>query len=135
MAFLSSSSEDEVMNEINMTPLIDVMLVLLIVFIMAVPAIHGAVALTLPKVNSPTRQQPSEPVRLDIDAQGLTYWNEKKVDELALKAHAQQAAFLNPQPVVQLRGDRAVSYELVLKTLETLQGAGLAKVNFLSQRP
>jgi len=118
MSFLPAQDDDEVMTEINMTPLIDVMLVLLVVFILAVPTIHNA-----------------EPVRLDIDAQGHTYWNGKPVDDDTLKAQAQQAAMRDPQPVVRLSGDRAVPYERVLQTLSTLQSAGLAKVNFIAQRP
>ncbi len=135
MSFLPAHDDDEVMTEINMTPLIDVMLVLLIVFILAVPAIHSAVPLTLPRASSTAPQQPAEPVRLDIDAQGRTYWNSKAVDEDALKVQAQQAAMLDPQPVVRLSGDRAVAYERVLQTLSTLQGSGLTKVNFIAQKP
>ncbi len=135
MSFLPAHDDDEVMTEINMTPLIDVMLVLLIVFILAVPAIHSAVPLTLPRASSAAPQQPAEPVRLDIDAQGDIYWNGKAVDEDALKVQAQQAATLDPQPVVRLSGDRAVAYERVLQTLSTLQGSGLTKVNFIAQKP
>ena len=135
MSFLPAHDDDEVMTEINMTPLIDVMLVLLIVFILAVPAIHSAVPLALPRASSAAPQQPAEPVRLDIDAQGRTYWNGKAVEEDALKAQAQQAATLDPQPVVRLSGDRAVPYERVLQTLSTLQGSGLTKVNFIAQKP
>ncbi len=135
MSFLSEYADDDVMSEINMTPLIDVMLVLLIVFILAVPAIHSAVPLTLPRASSAAPQQPAEPVRLDIDAQGHIYWNGKAVTDDVLKAQAQQAATSNPQTVVRLSGDRAVPYERVLNTLSTLQGAGLAKVNFMAQKP
>jgi biopolymer transport protein ExbD len=135
MSFLPEHADDDVMSEINMTPLIDVMLVLLIVFILAVPAIHSAVPLTLPRASSAAPQQPAEPVRLDIDAQGRTYWNGKAVEDDALKAQAQQAATLDPQPVVRLSGDRAVPYERVLRTLSTLQGSGLTKVNFIAQKP
>jgi biopolymer transport protein ExbD len=135
MSFLPEHADDDVMSEINMTPLIDVMLVLLIVFILAVPTIHSAVPLTLPRASSTAPQQPAEPVRLDIDAQGHTYWNGKAVAHDALKTQAQQAATLDPQPLVRLSGDRAVPYERVLQTLSTLHGAGLAKVNFMAQKP
>jgi biopolymer transport protein ExbD len=135
MSFLPEHAENEVITDINMTPLIDVMLVLLIVFILAVPAIQSAIPLTLPRVGSAAPQQPAEPVRLDIDAQGRTYWNGKALSDDALQAQAQQAARLNPQPVVRLSGDRAVPYERVLQTLSTLQSAGLAKVNFMAQKP
>jgi biopolymer transport protein ExbD len=135
MSFLPAHDDDEVMTEINMTPLIDVMLVLLIVFILAVPAIHSAIPLTLPRASSAAPQQPAEPVRLDIDAQGHAYWNGQAVKDDTLKVQAQQAAAHEPQPVVQLSGDRAVPYERVLQTLSTLQSAGLAKVNFIAQKP
>lgn len=135
MTFLPEHADDDVMSEINITPLIDVMLVLLVVFILAVPAIHSAVPLILPQASSAAPQHPAEPVRLDIDAQGHIYWNGKAVADDALKAQAQQAATLDPKPVVRLSGDRAVPYERVLNTLSTLQGAGLAKVNFMAQKP
>ena len=135
MSFLPAHDDDEVMTEINMTPLIDVMLVLLVVFILAVPAIHSAIPLSLPRANSTAPQQATEPVRLDIDAQGRTYWNGNAVADDGLKAQARHAATLDPQPVVRLSGDRAVPYERVLQTLSTLQSAGLAKVNFIAQKP
>ena len=135
MSFLPAHDDDEVMTEINMTPMIDVMLVLLIVFILAVPVIQSAVPLTLPRIGRAAPQQPAEPVRLDIDAQGRTYWNGKVLENEALKIQAQQAAVLEPQPVVRLSGDRAVPYERVLQTLSTLQGSGLTKVNFIAQKP
>lgn len=135
MSFLPEHADDEVMNEINMTPLIDVMLVLLVVFILAVPAIQSAIPLTLPRASTAAPQQPAEPVRLDIDAKGQTYWNGKAMSEDALKVQAEQAAAQTPQPVVRLSGDRAVAYERVLQTLGALQGAGLSKVNFIAQKP
>lgn len=123
------------MNEINMTPLIDVMLVLLIVFILAVPAIQSAIPLTLPKTSNAATLQPAESVRLDMDAQGHAYWNGKPVTDEALITLAQQVAKQEPPPVVRLSGDRAVPYERVLQTLSTLRAAGLSKVNFMSQKP
>ncbi len=135
MSFLPEHTDDEVMNEINMTPLIDVMLVLLIVFILAVPAIQSAIPLTLPRASSTAAQHPAEPVQLDIDAQGQTYWNGKSLTEDNLTSQAQLAARQEPQPVIRLRGDRAVPYERVLQTLSVLQNAGLSKVHFISQKP
>ena len=135
MSFLPAHDDDEVMTEINMTPLIDVMLVLLIVFLLAVPVIHSAVPLTLPRASSNITPPPAEPVRLDLDAQGHAYWNGQAVDDVALTRHAQHAATQTPQPVVRLSGDRAVPYERVLQTLSSLQGAGLSKVNFIAQKP
>lgn len=134
MSFLPEHADDEVMNDINMTPLIDVMLVLLIVFILAVPALHSAVSLTLPKTSHAVTQQPAQPIALDIDAQGKIHWNGQTMTTESLLQRAQQAAEQVPQPVVRLRGDRAVPYERVLQTLSSLQSAGLSKVNFMSEK-
>lgn len=135
MSFLPAPDDDEVMAEINMTPLIDVMLVLLIVFILAVPALHRVVPLSLPRAHSTATAPLVEPVRLDIDAQGHLFWNDKALDEPALAALAQHTARQSPQAVVRLSGDRAVPYERVLQALSTLQSAGLSKVNFVAQKP
>lgn len=135
MSFLTEHTDDEVMNEINMTPLIDVMLVLLIVFILAVPAMQSTIALTLPKASSASTPQPTQFVQLDLDAQGQSYWNGQAVTDETLTSRAQQAAQQEPQPVIRLRGDRAVPYERVLQVLTALQGAGLLKVNFVAQKP
>jgi biopolymer transport protein ExbD len=134
MSFLPEHADDEVMNEINMTPLIDVMLVLLIVFILAVPAIQSAASLTLPKTTHAVVQQPAQPIELDIDAQGKIHWNGQTITTESLLQQAQQAAKQVPQPVVRLRGDRDVRYERVLQTLSSLQSAGLSKVNFMSEK-
>ena len=135
MSFLPEHADAEVMHEINMTPLIDVMLVLLIVFILADPAIQSAIVLTLPRASGTAIQPPADPVRLDIDAHGTTYWNGTAVAQDTLKIQALQAGAQDPQPVVRLSGDRAVPYERVLQTLATLQEAGLAKVSFMAQKP
>ena len=135
MSYLSEHADDDVMNEINMTPLIDIMLVLLIVFILAVPALQSAIPLTLPQASSSAALPLAEPVQLDIDAQGRTHWNGQAMSDEALQAQARQAAQSSPQPVVRLRADRIVSYECVLQTLGVLQTAGLSKVNFMAQTP
>lgn len=135
MSFLPEHADDDVMNEINMTPLIDIMLVLLIVFILAVPALQSAIPLTLPQASSKAALPPIEPVALDINAQGQAHWNGQAMSDEALQAQARQAAQRTPQPVVRLRADRSVSYERVLQTLGVLQTAGLSKVNFMAQTP
>jgi biopolymer transport protein ExbD len=135
MSFLPEHADDEMMNDINMTPLIDVMLVLLIVFILAMPVIQSAIPLNLPKASSAATQQHAEPVRLDLDAQGQAYWNGKAVTDEVLTTLAQQVAKQEPQPVIRLRGDRVVPYERMLQTLSSLQAAGLSKVNFMAQNP
>lgn len=135
MSFLPVHANDDVMHEINMTPLIDIMLVLLIVFILAVPALQSAIPLTLPQASSKSALPPIEPVALDINVQGQAHWNGQAMSDDTLEAQAQQAAQRSPQPVVRLRADRNVSYERVLQTLGVLQTAGLSKVHFMAQTP
>jgi biopolymer transport protein ExbD len=135
MAFFTPGNEDDVMTDINMTPLIDVMLVLLIVFILAAPTIQSAIPLTLPRASANTTLPTSAPVQLDIDAQGQSYWNGKPVDSAQLRQLALLASAQAVQPMVLLRGDRTVPYERILQTLSTLQACGLVKVNFVGQQP
>lgn len=135
MSFLPEHADDEVMNEINMTPLIDVMLVLLIVFILAVPALQNAIPLTLPEINRSTQPSATQPVRLDINAQGQAYWNGTSVTDQDLAALAQQVAQRGPQPVMRLRGDRQLSYERMLQVIDILQASGLKKIHFVAQQP
>src|SRR5438105_15080629 len=114
MAFGSQLEEDsEVMSEINMTPLVDVMLVLLIIFIITIPVINHAVKLDLPRAsNQPNDAKPSN-INLSIDANGLVSWNNEPIEEDTLKSHIAQAASQSPQPELHLRADRKTPYERV----------------------
>jgi biopolymer transport protein ExbD len=129
----SDSQHDEVMSEINMTPLIDVMLVLLIVFMVTLPVITHAVKLDLPTASSsPNDQQPPH-VTVSIDAQGAVHWDDKVVDEATLKSNIATAAAQQSQPEVQLYADRATRYEAVANLLSEVQRAGLTKIDFVTQ--
>lgn len=135
MAFgkFDSDSEDEVLSEINMIPLIDVMLVLLIVFIITVPVIRHAVQLELPQAASQPSQERPATIRLAIDAQGQYHWNEAAISDQELQTRLDAAAAQQPQPELHLSGDKAVRYERVAQAMAAAQRAGLGKIGFLTR--
>ncbi|MBG6074457.1 biopolymer transporter ExbD [Polaromonas sp. CG_9.11] len=133
MAFGTQDDTDEVMNEINMTPLVDVMLVLLIIFIITVPVMKHSVNIDLPRANSEQQLIKPETVRLSVDADGSYYINDAKVADDALAPRLQAAAAQNPQPDLHIRGDKAVRYERVAQAMATAQQAGLRKIGFITE--
>ena len=134
MAFANFESDDgDVLSEINMVPLIDVMLVLLIVFIVTLPVVRHAVSVDLPQASSqPSRNKP-ETVQLSVDAQGRYHWNQEALDDETLQARLATAASQQPQPELHVRGDRAVRYERVAQAMAAAQRAGLRKMGFVTQ--
>ena len=135
MSFGHSGLDDdgEVMSEINMTPLVDVMLVLLIIFIITVPVMKHAVNVDLPKAeNTPERVKP-ETIRLSVDAGGAYFWNGEAIADTALTDRLRAAAVLDPQPDLHIRGDRAVRYERVAQAMAAAQRVGLRKIGFITE--
>ncbi|AJG20206.1 ExbD/TolR family protein [Cupriavidus basilensis] len=127
------SDEDEVMSEINMTPLVDVMLVLLIIFIITIPVINHTVKIDLPRAtNTPNDPKPQN-INLAIDASGKVFWNQAEVDEPTLEANIAQAAQQQPQPELHLRADRDVRYERVAEVMAAAQHGGLGKIGFITE--
>ena len=133
MAFGTQDDTDEVMNEINMTPFVDVMLVLLIIFIITVPVMKHAVNVDLPRASSQREDAKPETVRLSVQADGTYYWNESKVTDEALPGLLRAEAAKNPQPDLHIRGDKAVRYERVAQALAAAQQAGLRKIGFITE--
>jgi biopolymer transport protein ExbD len=133
MAFGTQDDADEVMNEINMTPLVDVMLVLLIIFIITVPVMKHAVNIDLPRATNQPQDTKPETIRLSVDAQGSYYWNENKVAEQDLSRLLKAEAARNPQPELHIRGDKAVRYEKVAQAMAAAQQAGLRKIGFITE--
>ena len=133
MAFGTQDDTDDVMNEINMTPFVDVMLVLLIIFIITVPVMKHAVNVDLPRASSQREQVRPETVRLSVQADGSYYWNEAKVTDEALPALLQAEAAKDPQPDLHIRGDKAVRYERVAQAMAMAQQAGLRKIGFITE--
>jgi biopolymer transport protein ExbD len=133
MAFGTQDETDEVMNEINMTPLIDVMLVLLIIFIITVPVMQHSVQIDLPRASSQPQDARPQTVRLTVDAQGAYYWNEARIEDRDLPRMLKEAAARNPQPELHIRGDRAVRYERVAQAMSAAQQAGMRKIGFITE--
>ena len=132
MAFGTQDDADEVMNEINMTPLVDVMLVLLIIFIITVPVLKHSVNVNLPSASSEQQLIKPETVRLSVDAQGGYYLDDSKISDAELAPRLRAAAAQNPQPDLHIRGDKAVRYERVALAMATAQQAGLHKIGFIT---
>ena len=132
MAFGTQDEPDEVMNEINMTPLVDVMLVLLIIFIITVPVMKHAVEIDLPRATNQPQDAKPETIRLSVDAQGTYYWNEARIEDAALASQLAAAAAHTPQPELHIRGDRAVRYERVAQAMAAAKRAGIRKIGFVT---
>jgi len=124
-----SSNEGKSYSDINMTPLIDVMLVLLIIFIITIPSQTHAVKIDNP---SPTQPPPSRPevIDLSIDFDGTLLWNMKPVDRTTMQSYISQEATKSPQPEVHITVDKFSKYEVVAQTLADLQHRGLKKIGF-----
>ncbi len=125
--------EPDVMNEINMTPLVDVMLVLLIIFIITVPVLTHSVKVDLPRADNTPNELKPETVNLAVNADGNIYWNETQVTMEELDLRLATEASKEPQPEVHIRGDRTVDYEHVIKTMAAVQRAGILKLGFVTE--
>jgi biopolymer transport protein ExbD len=134
MSVGGSSDEVTVMSNINTTPLVDVMLVLLIIFLITIPVITKTVPVALPKaVNIPTRTKP-ENITIAVDTDGNVYWNDKRVaDRNALLGFIKEAAVRKPQPEIHIRGDKDTRYEAIGRVMYAIQRGGIQKVGFLTE--
>ena len=133
MAFGTQDDSDDVMNEINMTPMVDIMLVLLIIFIITIPVMKHSVNIDLPRATNEAQQIKPETIRLSVDAQGTYFINEAQITDAALAPQLKTAAAQNPQPELHIRGDKAVRYERVAEAMAAAQLAGLRKIGFITE--
>jgi biopolymer transport protein ExbD len=129
-------SDDAMLSEINTTPLVDVMLVLLIIFLITIPVVNAAVAVKLPQQTNHLREALPETVILSVDAAGANYWFDAKLrDNTALQEKLAKIASLSPQPEVHIRADARTDYSAVAKVVLACQQAGIARVGFLTEPP
>ena len=135
MAFASfdSKNANAPMADINMVPLIDVMLVLLVIFIITAPLLTNAVKLELPKASSQVNQLKPDKIEFAIDATGALYWNGERVERAEAARRFEAEGKKPQQPEVHLRADQSVAYRLVAQTLADASRAGLTKVGFVSE--
>lgn len=133
MPLFEDDADEGLMGEINMTPLIDVMLVLLIVFMIAIPAIEHAIKLDLPHVSSQRQDVEPAHVEVAVRADGSLAWDGANVDDAGLHAALERAARTNPQPQLRLRADRKVAYERVAEVMSAAQESGLTQIGFVTQ--
>jgi len=134
MSVPGSGGEDEVMSTINTTPLVDVMLVMLIIFLITIPVIVPTVKVDLPEPRNIATQTKPEDIPVSIDRDGNVYWRGGKVEDRAklLELMVEQAR-LDPQPELHLKADRNARYENVARVLFVIQQSGLQKVAFLTE--
>jgi biopolymer transport protein ExbD len=126
------SGADAPMAEINMIPLIDVMLVLLVIFIITAPLLTHSVKIDLPKATSTPNLTRPDNIQLGIKADGTVYWNGEPVDAPALLQRMAAAGKLQPQPEVHIRADATAQYQLVAKVMAAAARAGLTRIGFVS---
>jgi biopolymer transport protein ExbD len=132
----SDGDEDEVVASINTTPLVDVMLVLLIIFLITVPVVTQNAAVILPKETNIVRQTKPENIEISVNKDGDVFWNAQAVpDNNALVERLKKIAVITPQPEIHIRGDQKSRYESVGRVVFACQRAGIQKISFVTEPP
>jgi biopolymer transport protein ExbD len=132
----SDGDEDEVVSAINTTPLVDVMLVLLIIFLITIPVVTQTVPMTLPKETNIARQTKPENIEISVNKDGDVFWNARLVpDNETLFQKLKTVAVLNPQPEVHIRGDEKARYESIGRVVFACQRAAISKISFVTEPP
>src|SRR5690348_6856274 len=134
MAFSSGNDSGGPMAEINVTPLVDVMLVLLIIFMITAPLMSHKVKVELPEANldhrDTTKIQETTPITIAVKENGNIFWNDEPVSQGLLESRFSTEAQRTPQPQVNVRGDKTAKYRLVQQVVQTAQQQGMRKVGF-----
>jgi biopolymer transport protein ExbD len=120
------------MSEINTTPLVDVMLVLLVIFIITAPLLTHAVKIDLPQASSQAAPDKPEIINISINEQGQVYWNEALLVEGELTGKLQEAAKMDPQPEVRVRADKETRYQILVELMADARNAGIKALGFVS---
>jgi len=125
--------QQSMMSEINVTPMVDVMLVLLVIFILTAPMFTHAVKLDLPQAKAAASQQAPDSVLIAIDAGGQVYWDKQQVSASKLDELLATAGLMEPQPELQLRADKNTRYEVVAQVMAAAQTRGLTRLGFVTE--
>jgi biopolymer transport protein ExbD len=132
----SGGDEDEITSTINTTPLVDVMLVLLIIFLITIPVVTQSIAMALPKEINIARQTKPENIEISVNRDGDVFWNNQAVaDNEALFQRLKKIAVMVPQPEVHIRGDEKARYESIGRVVFACQRAAIAKISFVTEPP
>jgi biopolymer transport protein ExbD len=136
MSMGPSEGEDEVVSTINTTPLVDVMLVLLIIFLITIPVVNYSIAVSLPKERNEVRESKPENIVVSVDLKGNIYWYDAKVATTQqLVERLKKVSLMTPQPEVHIRADLNANYDSVGKIVYACQRAAIAKVSFITEPP
>jgi biopolymer transport protein ExbD len=136
LRFTSGNEDDDVVSSINTTPLVDVMLVLLIIFLITIPVVTQTVPMSLPKEVNLPRQTKPENIEISVDSAGRVYWNAQPLaGKQALLDGLKRIAVQDPQPEVHVRGDEMTRYEAIGRVVLACQRAGIMKVSFVTEPP
>ena len=132
----SGGDEDDVVSTINTTPLVDVMLVLLIIFLITIPVVTQTVPMSLPKETNIARQTKPENIEISVNKDGDVFWNLQLVaDSNTLVEKLKKVSVLDPQPEVHIRGDQEARYESIGRVVFACQRAGILKISFVTEPP
>jgi biopolymer transport protein ExbD len=132
----SEGEDEELVSTINTTPLVDVMLVLLIIFLITVPVVTTSIPVDLPKERNEIRETKPENITISVDAIGHIYWNDLRIPTTAaLVDRLKKVSVLRPQPEVQIRGDGGADYDGVGRIIYACQRAGITKIGFIIEPP
>jgi biopolymer transport protein ExbD len=138
MAFSSGNDSGGPMADINVTPLVDVMLVLLIIFIITAPMMSHKVQIKLPEANLDKKEDPSKPrappINLAVKEDGTLYWNDERITKEILESRLSSAAQLTPQPPLNLRGDRTTKMRTINEVTKIAQEQGMLDIGFVATK-
>ncbi|CAM2192570.1 biopolymer transporter ExbD [Paraburkholderia sp. A1RI_3L] len=132
---VGDAESDEVISNINTTPLVDVMLVLLIIFLITIPVVTHTVPLQLPKERIQPLQTQPKSIEIAVNRDGDFFWNETHVDAQTLLDRLKTVSVQTPQPEVHVRGDQSTRYEFIGRVITACERAGIAKVSFITEPP
>jgi biopolymer transport protein ExbD len=133
MAFSTGKDSSDVVSEINITPLVDVMLVLMVVFILTAPLLNNAVRINLPKTSTTEPANPTKSVTVSVDGASKIYIDKREVDLAALEPELKGVVATNPELAVSLQADEGVPYRAVAKVIANIQRSGVTKLSVLTQ--
>jgi len=131
-----NEGDDTLIAQINTTPLVDVMLVLLIIFLITIPVVNSQIAVTLPREPNVRKDATQENVIVTVDAQGAVYWFDTPLpDQAGLRELLVKIAAMQPQPELHIRGDARADYDAIGRVVLAAQQAGVARIGFLTEAP